>query len=343
VPVCRSLSIAALLASLAAAARADPVVLRMAAIAPEGTSWARELHAFSRDVESATAGHVHIKWYLGGIAGDELTALERARHGQLDGIAGPGFCEQLAPTLRVSRVVGLFQSREELVDVLTRLTPTLDEEFRKSGFVNLMIGVFGSDILFSRRPVQSMADFRATRWWMWTMATLYRETLPKLGSRVLPGNLDEVARAYQSGDIDGFIMPPSVALGFQLTTMARYYSAIDTAMLAGCMVLANGAMDPLPVDDQRAIRAAAAKFRIRFNEVSAQLDRELVGGLLQKQGIRAARVTPQFRYEFFEAARTARDQISEQLLPRPLLTHVLTMLADYRAVHDGAGSVAPLR
>src|SRR5205823_455370 len=159
---------------------------------------------------------VHIKWYLGGIAGDELTALERARHGQLDGIAGPGFCEQLAPSLRVSRVVGLFQNREELVDIITRLTPTLDEEFRKAGFVNLMTAVFGSDILFSRKPVQSMADFRATRWWMWTMSPLYRETLPKLGARVIPGNLDQVAHAYQAGDIGGFIMPPSAALAFQL-------------------------------------------------------------------------------------------------------------------------------
>jgi TRAP-type C4-dicarboxylate transport system substrate-binding protein len=335
---------AALLASLTAAAGADaaePVVLRMAAIAPEGTSWARELHAFARDVQAATAGHVHIKWYLGGIAGDELTALDRARHGQLDGIAGPGFCEQLAPTLRVSRVVGLFQSRDELVDVLTRLAPTLDDEFRKSGFVNLITAVFGSDILFSRKPVQSMADFRATRWWMWTMSPLYRETLPKLGARVLPGNIDEVARSYQNGEIGGFIMPPSVALSYQLTTMARYYTAIDTAMLAGCMVLANGAMDPLPVDEQRAIRAAAAKFRIRFNEVSAQLDRALVGGLLEKQGMRAAIVTPQFRYEFFEAARMAREQIDERLLPRPLLTRVLTFLADYRAIHDGAAPATP--
>jgi TRAP-type C4-dicarboxylate transport system substrate-binding protein len=335
----RTLCCAALLGGLTSAASAgEPVVLRMASIAPEGTSWARELHAFARDVETATSGHVRIKWYLGGIAGDELTALDRARHGQLDGVAGPGFCEQLAPTLRVSRVVGLFQSRDELVDVLTRLAPTLDEEFRRAGFVNLLTGVFGSDILFSRKPVQSMSDFRATRWWMWNLSPLYRETLPKLGARVLPGNLDEVARAYQRGDIGGFIMPASAALAYQLTTVARYYTDIDTAMLAGCMVLSNASMDPLNVDEQRAIRAAAAKFRIRFNEVSAQLDRALVGGLLGKQGMRAANVTPQFRYEFFEAARAAREQIDEQLLPRALLTHVLTMLADYRAVHDGAAS-----
>jgi TRAP-type C4-dicarboxylate transport system substrate-binding protein len=330
------LSLAALVVAATSAARADPVVLRMAAIAPEGTAWARELHAFARDVDVATDGRVHIKWYLGGIAGDESAALERVRHGQLDGLAGPSFCEQLAPSLRVTRVVGLFQSRDELIDVLTKLTPLLDDEFRKSGFVLLTDAVFGSDVLFTRRPVASMADFRATRWWMWNQSPLYRETLPKLGARVLATPVEALAHIWQQGELDGFIMPPSVALGYQLSTLARYFSPIDTAMLPACVVLTNAAMDPLSVDDQRVIRTAAAKFRIRFNTVCAELDRELLGGLLEKQGLKQTAVSPQFRYEFFQAARGVRDQLDERLVPHALLTRVLMILADYRAEHGGA-------
>ena len=85
----------------------------MAAPAPAGTAWARESHAFDREMQLATGGQVHIKWYLGGIAGDELTTLARVKRGQLDGAAGTAFCDRLAPTLRVGKVVGLFQSREE--------------------------------------------------------------------------------------------------------------------------------------------------------------------------------------------------------------------------------------
>jgi TRAP-type C4-dicarboxylate transport system substrate-binding protein len=327
----------AALAVAAGAGRADPVVLRMGAIAPEGTSWARELHAFARDVDAGTNSQVRVKWYLGGVAGDELAMLARARHGQLDGIAGPSFCERLAPSLTAIRVVGLFQTRDEVVDVLSRLTPQLDEEFRRAGFVNLMVAVFGADVLFSRRPVQSMADFRATRWWMWIHSPVYRATLPRLGARVVVSEVDEVAPKYQRGEIDGFIMPPSVALGYQLSTVAGYFSPIDTAMLPGCMVLANGAIDPLPVEQQRAIRAAAAKFRIRFNEANAELDRALLSGLFEKQGLKRAPVSPEFRYEFFHDARAAREQLDERLVPRSLLSRVLAILADYRAVHGGIG------
>jgi TRAP-type C4-dicarboxylate transport system substrate-binding protein len=320
-----------LLSSLAA--RADQVVLRMAAIAPEGTAWARELRAFSRDVDDATHGSIRIKWYLGGIAGDDLTALSRVRHGQLDGLAGASFCEQLAPSLRVIRVIGLYRSRTEVIEVLQYLAPQLDEEFRKSGFVNLMDGLLGADVLFSRRPVLSMADFRSTRWWMWTLSPLYRATLPKLGARMVVLPIDRLAATYQNGEVDGFIMPASAALAFQLSTLATYLSPIDTAMLPACMVLTNGAMDPLSVDQQLAIRAAAAKFRIRFNELSAELDRSLLGRLFEKQGLKLSPVSQKFRYEFFEAARDIRDQLDESLVPRNLLARVLSFLADIRAEH----------
>ena len=50
----------------------------MAAVAPEGSSWAHEFHTVDRDVQRLTNGEVQLKWYLGGIAGDELT-VARAR------------------------------------------------------------------------------------------------------------------------------------------------------------------------------------------------------------------------------------------------------------------------
>src|SRR5438270_13701597 len=90
------------------AARADEVTLRMGTMAPEGTAWARELNAFARDVAARTNGQVHIRWYFGGISGEEPTMGERIRRGQLDGAASGGpLCETLAPSMRVMRVVGL--------------------------------------------------------------------------------------------------------------------------------------------------------------------------------------------------------------------------------------------
>src|SRR5581483_6192506 len=116
-------------------------VIHMAAIAPEGTGWAREVRAFSRELETETHGEVLVKWYMGGIAGNELQVLDRIRRGQLDGAASAGpLCQKWAPASRVFAVMGLFQSRAELDYVEQQLRSTLDDEFRKAGFVMLGMG-----------------------------------------------------------------------------------------------------------------------------------------------------------------------------------------------------------
>ena len=89
--------------------------------------------AFTRNFNERTAGPVQVKWYFGSITGDEVTALDRIHRGQLDGAAGAGFCDRLAPSLRVTRVLGLFQSHEESSYVLGRLRATLRTTPRRSG------------------------------------------------------------------------------------------------------------------------------------------------------------------------------------------------------------------
>src|SRR6266850_2158210 len=150
----------------------DGLTLRMAAIAPEGTGWAREMRAFARDVEQGTHGAIHFKWYLGGIAGDEQASIDRIRRGQLDGAAGALFCGSLAPTMTVTRVAGLVQDRQEALYLLNRLRPRIDEEFKRSGFVALVIGDFGNDILLLRHKVETFPELQQTRMWIWNADAL---------------------------------------------------------------------------------------------------------------------------------------------------------------------------
>jgi len=80
---------------------------------------------------------IEVKWYFGGIAGDEPQALERLRRGQIEGVARQHHLLELAPSLRVGSIVGLFHSRREWAYVLTRLRKSYDEEFAHEGMVDL--------------------------------------------------------------------------------------------------------------------------------------------------------------------------------------------------------------
>jgi TRAP-type C4-dicarboxylate transport system substrate-binding protein len=316
--------------------RAQPlprVRLRMAAIAPDGTGWAREFKALSRDLSALTGDTLELKWYLGGIAGDELEAVERVRRGQLDGTAGALFCERLAPSLRVTRITGLFQNRDETRYVIGRMRTKLDAEFENSGFVNLGVAGFGNDIFFSRMPVRSLAELRQGRYWIWSADELWRELLKELGVKTIPLPIVEASKAYDENRIDGFIAVPTGALAFQWSTRARYYSEMRAGFLPGCFVVAKRAWDKLSVAHQQAMRTATAKFVIRFEDLGRTMDEALLGGLFEKQGLIKVPVSDSFRAEFFDAARRAREKLSNRLVSEELLSQVLVWLADFRAEH----------
>src|SRR5262245_43456715 len=128
---------------------AEPVTLRMASIAPEGTAWAREFHALAREVATTTQQQVQIKWYLGGIAGDEVQSHERVQRDQLDGVISGGMlCQRLAPSMRAASIVGLFRNGDEAHFVHGKLKPFVDAELAKAGYANLAEAGIGFSVIF---------------------------------------------------------------------------------------------------------------------------------------------------------------------------------------------------
>jgi TRAP-type C4-dicarboxylate transport system substrate-binding protein len=326
-------ALAAATLALSAAGHADPVVLRMAAIAPDGTEWARALKAFANEIEVQSKGELRMKWYLGGVAGDELTALDRVKRGQLDGEAGAIFCQKLAPTLRVARVPGLFDSREEFNYVASRLKPTLDEEFRKSGFTNLGEAVFGIDVLFSRTPIRSLDELLGARMWAWNLDPVWQGAANGMGMKTIVTTIDEHSPAWRRKAYDAFFCVPGAALAYQWTTETGYVAELGATALPACLVVSNTAIDPLPNELKQVLVSASAKFMNRFNEVSEHLDHSLVGGLLEKQGLVKVQVSPQFKAQFNEAAMAAAKKQGAALLSPSTLETVQKMLGEYRATH----------
>jgi TRAP-type C4-dicarboxylate transport system substrate-binding protein len=327
------------IATVAALVRpaAAETILRMAVIAPDGTAWARELKAFARDVELATGGEVRIKWYLGGIAGDEKTALERVKRGQLDGAALSVTCSRYAPSLKVTRMLGLFQRYDESHFVLNRLYPAIDQELRKSGLVGLGIAVIGSELIFSRRPVSSMAEWRAQKLWVWDLDDIWIAELPRFGLKTVALPVEQAGAAYDRGEIDGFVGIPTAALAYQWSTRAKYFTRLQLGFLPACLVLSTAAFDALPLEAQNGLRGAGAKLGARFDEINRAQEEQLVNGLFERQGLRSVPLgTPQgqrFRAEFFEESQRLQANLPEPLIPRELISRVKVLLADFRAEH----------
>ncbi|HWE30294.1 MAG TPA: TRAP transporter substrate-binding protein DctP [Polyangia bacterium] len=330
-------SLAVLAAALATLATtpvaAQPAVWRVATVAPDGTSWSRELRAWARDVESVTEGALHVKLYFGGIAGDEATMLDRIRRDQLDGAFGSELCTQLAPTLKVGRVIGVFQSREENAHVLGMLRRTVDAEFLRAGFINFGEAGLGVEQLFSREPVRDMATMRRMRWWIWSSDEVLPPQAKALGLTIVRTPLADAARAYDEHRFDGFITIPSAALAFQWSAQVRYVMPLRISFRSGCFVVATRAFDALPGNVQMLVKSLSGKLNHRIEEIGRREDEQLLGGLLQKQGLTALPEDPHFRAEFYDAAQAMRP--GARVVSDETLAQVLGWLADFRALHSG--------
>ena len=333
---CLAVGLVVALGGSRARAGAEPHTLRFATSAPDGTSWARTARQFSQEIEDATHGELRIKWYFGGVTGDERQTLQHIRARQLDGEAAAG-CSLLSSALRVMNLVGVFRSREEGIYILRKIRPTIDEEMRQGGFTDLGVTTFGIDVIFSRTPIRSFADLQRGNFWIWDMAEVAGSLLKSMGIHVQSASLSDAGRAFESGQIDGFVAAPAAALAFQWTTQAAYFTDLQIDFAPMCLVISSSAMDKLPLEQQRALHTVGDRLIKVFEQMGAAQDDALLHKLFEHQGLKRVPVDGALRDEFFESARTARSSLDATTVPPQLVGRVLDLLADYRAEQRAQG------
>ena len=296
-------------------AHADPPpALRFGTLVPDGTAWARELKAFAREIEDGT--HQRVKFYWGGIAGDEKEIVARIRRGQLDGIAGAAVCTDLAPSLQVTRLQGLFPNRDTH-EKLVRQIPNVDEEFKQAGFVSLGVTGMGPSIVFTRTPVTTWAELQKVRLWRWDLDPVAWQQDRMMGLTVVPGSLDGGAAAFDSGKVDGFVALAASALAFQWQSRAPNILPLELDYLNACMLIRLSAWDELPIESQRTVRAAGGKLQQRLELIGHDVNRKVLSGTLTGSGVRAYPVPAAMREAFAAAARATRQRAASELHVSP--------------------------
>src|SRR5437762_3835126 len=177
-PSLLSLPLALTLALAVPPTAAAEVTLRMATLAPEGSSWMKLFHVWRKNVESRTAGRVKVRVYAGGVQGDERDVLRKVKIGQLSGGAvttvGLTSIDPEVRAVEVARTYG------ELDALRSRLAPLMKRRIEERGFIVLGWGDVGPVYFFSKKPIRSLADMQATRPWLWNDDPISRKLFAAL-------------------------------------------------------------------------------------------------------------------------------------------------------------------
>src|SRR5512143_1643468 len=150
--------------SVPGAAESAPTIIKMATLAPEGSSWFRVLQEMGEEWRKASDGAITLRIYPGGVAGDEDAVIRKMRVGQIQAAAITGIgLAYLEPSFYALHIPMMYESDEEFDSVRDRYAPVLERKMEEKGFVVLNWGDAGWVHFFSKVPVVTPAEAKALK------------------------------------------------------------------------------------------------------------------------------------------------------------------------------------
>ncbi len=274
--------VALLLASTTASAQR---VLSFATLAPAGSTWMRVYDASNRELRRRSGGQLSIRWYAGGVQGDESEVVRKIRTGRLDGaaITAVGLGQIHRPVLAF-QIPGIFSSPAALNHARDALRSDLDTAFVGQGFDLLGFGSTGAPRMLSTRAIRVPADLRSAHPWQWRDDVILPQLYAETGASGVSLQVPEVLSALQTNRIDTVVASPLVAISLQWAGQMHFMSERSDAASLGALVISHTVMQSLPPDQQAILREVTAQYDILLAR-NVMHDDEAAATTLQGRGV----------------------------------------------------------
>jgi TRAP-type C4-dicarboxylate transport system substrate-binding protein len=288
------------------------VTLKIATLAPDGTSWMEAMREGAKEVQRLTEGRVKLRFYPGGVMGNEQSVLRKIRIGQLQGgaLTGGGLAS-LYPDSQIYSLPFLFRSEAEVAYVRERVDPILISGLRDKGFVSMGIGGGGFAYLMSQVPLSRVDQVRQQKVWVPEGDVISQRAMEALGVSPIQLPLTDVLTGLQTGLIDTIGTSPTGAIGLQWHTRVRYLTDTPLLYLFGTLVIQDKAFKRLSKADQQSLSQVMKQV---FEKISRQnqQDNEQARAALRKQGIQFVQPEASDMQVWRQAVDQAVDEMARQ-------------------------------
>jgi TRAP-type C4-dicarboxylate transport system substrate-binding protein len=281
---------AALLAPAAATApgdalAADPIPIKIATLAPEGTAWIRILRANAAEVQKRLEGRVKFTIYGSGVQGSEKIVVDKMKTGQLQGgaltVVG---LSAISPELMAFNLPMAFDSGEEMDATREQMESELDRKIWDAGFKMVNWGGMGAFYLFSNEPVRRPKDLRDRRVWVWNDEPVFNEMALEIGAAPIPLAIPDVLSALDTGQVDTVLMHPFALISLQWFTRMSYRLEVPILYGVGGMAIVRDVWEKLSPADQEAFLEVGRKWQ-KVHVEKTRRDNAKALELLDTQGV----------------------------------------------------------
>ncbi|CUS87408.1 TRAP transporter substrate-binding protein DctP, partial [Candidatus Kryptobacter tengchongensis] len=309
---------------------AQEYLIKVATIAPEGSTWINVLREYDAQIRKESNGRLGFKIYAGGVAGDEIDVLKKIRIGQYHagGFTGVGIGE-IAPNLRVLDSPFLFKSYDEVDYIYQKFNDEFEKEIEKGGFVLLGWAEVGFVYTFTKTPIYGIEDLRKIKMWAWQGDPIAEVAYKVIGITPVQLSVTEVLTSLQTGLIDGVYASPLAILATQWFTKIKYMHNVPLTDASGALLISKKYFDSLPKELQEILLRNGKKYMRKLVELSRQENQKAVETLKKNGIIITEPPSKKLLEEYDEIGKKARKMLVGKLFTEEWLNKIEKALEEY--------------
>ncbi|MGB5812791.1 MAG: TRAP transporter substrate-binding protein DctP [Polyangiales bacterium] len=298
-------------APMATANAAPATTIRIASLAPPGSSFVKVLKAWSRTLTKETEGRVELRIFSGGSDGDDRDLIRKIKAGKLDaaGVATTGL-GLIAPEVQVLTAPGLLTDAATLDRVRTKLQEKFQKMIEAGGFKLLTWGDGGKNRIFSSKKFASPGDLAKAPAWAGKNNAVVDEFVQAIGASPVRVAAAGVASRLGNGTLQ--IIPASAmsAVAFQWYTHLKAMTDTNFNIIVGGSVISKAKFDQLRADDQEVLLTTAKRAAQKLDSI-VQRDDDRAYETLVARDVSVVTTAPH-QAAWDAAAKKARQRLVER-------------------------------
>ena len=310
-----ALTLAALLVPGRSAVSQTPTskatVIRIASLAPPGSSFVKVLKAWSRTLQEETEGRVELRVFSGGSEGSDRDLVSRIKAGKLDaaGVATTGL-SMVAPALQVLTAPGLLTTDAQLDRAREKLDSQLQKLIEDGGFKLLAWGDGGKNRVFSSTEFSSPADLAGKPGWAGEDNAVALAYIKALGATPVKIGASGVFPGLKEGKLQVVPASAMAAVAFQWYTKLKYMSSSNFNIIVGGSIISKKKFNELSEADQQTLLDTAKRAASKLDQIVGRDDARAYQTLLGR-GITEVDASAN-EAAWDAAAKKAREELAER-------------------------------
>jgi TRAP-type transport system periplasmic protein len=325
------LGLSSLLAFGSSSFAQTPVRIRMATLAPKGSSYHQILLAMAEKWRQAPGGGATLTLFTDGSMGGEADMVRRMRIGQIQAgmLTVVGLSEIDPSVSALQNMPMMFRSLDEVDYIQQQLTPTLEKRLLDKGFVVLFWGDSGWVRFFSKEPVIRPSDLKRMKVFAWSGDTHQVDIMKAGGYQPIPLETNDILPSLQTGLINAVPSTPFYALAGQFYGPAPHMLELNWAPLVGGAVILKKTWDGISAATREVMLKAALEAGREIKTKSrAESDQSVEA--MKKRGLTVHPVTPEIEAAWRNVAEEVYPKIRGTIVPADMFDEVRRLLEEYR-------------